>query len=87
MTTPEGFKAEVRQLAAKMKTEVKEVHLRPMKSKWASCSSGGRLTFDTKLLDEPARFRKDVIVHELLHLTVSNHGKLFSVLHDSYKRA
>ena len=87
MISPEEFKTEVRQLASEMRTSAKEIHLRPMKIKWASCSSGGRLTFDTKLLEEAPKFRKDVIVHELLHLTVPNHGKLFSVLHDSYRRA
>lgn len=85
MISPDGFKAEVRRLAADMKTEAKEIHLRPMNSKWASCSSGGRLTFDTKLLSESKQFRREVISHELLHLTVPNHGKLFKVLHESYK--
>lgn len=86
MISPEEFKVEVRHLATGMKTEAREIHLRPMKNKWASCSSGGRLTFDTKLLDEPAKFRKDVIVHELLHLTIPNHGKMFKVLQRSYVR-
>jgi len=84
MISPEEFKTEVRQLASEMRTSTKEIHLRSMKSKWASCSSGGRLTFDTKLLDEPLRFRKSVIVHELLHLTIPNHGKMFKVLQKSY---
>lgn len=84
MISPEGFKTEVRQLASEMRTSAREIHLRPMKNKWASCSSGGRLTFDTKLLDEPLKFRKKVIVHELLHLTIPNHGKMFKVLQKSY---
>ncbi|MGB9864351.1 MAG: M48 family metallopeptidase, partial [Candidatus Saccharicenans sp.] len=41
------------------------------------CSSKGRLTFDTELLKQPARFRAEVIVHELLHLKIPNHGPLF----------
>ena len=84
MISPEEFKAEVRQLAAEMKANTREIHLRAMKNKWASCSSGGRLTFDTKLLSEPKQFRREVISHELLHLTVPNHGKLFKTLHRSY---
>jgi len=48
-----------------------------MKTKWASCSSRGRLTFDTGLLRQPAEFRARVIVHELLHLRLPNHGPLF----------
>ena len=55
-----------------------------MKRKWASCSSKGNLTFDTDLLDQPAEFRRKVIVHELLHLKVPNHGKLFKALEKVY---
>ena len=32
------------------------------------------------LLREPLRFREEVVVHELLHLLVPNHGKLFRAL-------
>ncbi|BCX05880.1 MAG: hypothetical protein KatS3mg053_3818 [Candidatus Roseilinea sp.] len=63
---------------------VREIHLRPMKRKWASCSSRGRLTFDTNLLRQPAEFRCEVIVHELLHLKVPNHGKVFKALLNAY---
>ncbi len=84
MIAPDEFKTEVVRMAKEMKTEAKEIHIRPMKNKWASCSSGGRLTFDTKLLSESEEFRREVISHELLHLTVQNHGKLFKVLHESY---
>lgn len=48
-----------------------------MRKKWASCSTEGRLTFSRDLLAEPAEFREEVIVHELVHLLVPNHGKLF----------
>jgi predicted metal-dependent hydrolase len=48
-----------------------------MTQKWASCSTNGRLTFDTGLLQQPAPFRTHVIVHELVHLKVPGHGKLF----------
>jgi hypothetical protein len=44
---------------------------------WGSCSTAGRVTFDTDLLTQPAAFRHEVIVHELLHLKVPNHGRLF----------
>ena len=74
------FKGEVRAWASRIGVEPKEVHLRPMTKKWASCSSAGRLTFNTDLLGEPASFRAEVIVHELLHLKVPNHGKVFRAL-------
>lgn len=78
------FKAEVRTWAERIGVEPKEVHLRPMKRKWASCSSQGRLTFDTTLLRQPAEFRREVIVHELLHLKVPNHGPVFRSLLAAY---
>jgi hypothetical protein len=78
------FKAEVEAWARRIGVAPKEIRLRPMKRKWASCSSHGRLTFDTALLRQPARFRAEVIAHELLHLKVPNHGKLFRVLLDSF---
>lgn len=77
ITSPEAFKAEVRIWADRLKVHPKSVHLRPMRRKWASCSALGRLTFDTGLLHHPPDFRTEVIVHELLHLRIPNHGKLF----------
>lgn len=63
---------------------ISEIQIRPMKRKWASCSSRGRLTFDTALLHQPAEFRREVIVHELLHLKIPNHGRLFKALLKAY---
>jgi predicted metal-dependent hydrolase len=80
----EVFKAEVRRWADRIGVEAKEIHVRDMTRKWASCSSRGRLTFDVDLLREPTEFRSEVIVHELVHLKVPNHGKLFRNLVRSY---
>ncbi len=80
----EIFKAEVRAWARRIGVEPKEIRLRPMKRKWASCSSRGTLTVDPTLLTQPARFRTEVIIHELLHLKVPNHGRLFKALLRSY---
>jgi len=79
------FRAEVEAWARKLGVTPREVRFRPMKRKWASCSSHGRLTFDTDLLRQPAEFRREVIIHELLHLKVPNHGRLFRVLLAAYK--
>jgi predicted metal-dependent hydrolase len=74
------LKAEVASLARQVGVAPKEIHVRPMARKWASCSSVGRLTFDAGLLRRPASFRREVILHELLHLKVPNHGRLFRAL-------
>ncbi len=42
------------------------------------------LTFGSKLFHQPTGFRARVIVEELLHLKVPNHGKLFKALLRSY---
>ncbi len=78
------FKAEVRAWAKRIGVSPREIHIRPMTRKWASCSSRGRLTFDTGLLSQPAEVRAEVIVHELLHLKIPHHGKLFSSLLRAY---
>ncbi len=78
------FKAEVKAWARRIGVEPMEIHVRPMRRKWASCSSRGRLTFDTELLRQPAAFRSEAIVHELLHLKVPNHGRLFRSLVRAY---
>ena len=80
----ELFKAEIRAMATKMEVEPQSITLRPMKRKWASCSSKGNLSFDIELLHQAASFRRKVIVHELLHLKVPNHSKLFKVLEAMY---
>jgi predicted metal-dependent hydrolase len=74
------FKDEVRAWAQRIGVSPREVHLRPMRRKWASCSSNGRVTFNTELLRQGADFRAEVIAHELLHLRVPNHGALFRAL-------
>ncbi len=55
-----------------------------MKKKWASCSPAGRIYLSSDLSSELTRFRDVVIVHELLHLRIQNHGKLFKSLLNSF---
>jgi predicted metal-dependent hydrolase len=80
----DAFKAEVEAWAKKIGVKLKEIHVRPMKRKWASCSTSGRVSFAEDLLFNQRRFRNEVIVHELLHLKVPNHGKLFKALLKAY---
>lgn len=71
------FLAEVEAWAKRIAVRPKSVQLRPMARKWGSCSTAGRVTFDSGLLRQHAAFRKRVIVEELLHLRIPNHSKLF----------
>jgi predicted metal-dependent hydrolase len=42
------------------------------------------LTFSRDLLREQGAFQEAVVVHELLHLRVPNHGRLFKSLMSAY---
>jgi len=63
-----------------LKVNVRRVQIREMRNKWGSCSTKGVLTLNKKLMDMPLKFVEYVIVHELLHLVVPNHGKTFKTL-------
>ncbi len=78
------FKLKVQQWAEKLDVQVTSIAIRSMKNKWASCSTNGRLNFDTTLLELQSDLQDYVIVHELLHLRVPNHGKLWKVLMMAY---
>lgn len=73
----ERFRAEVAAWAIKLKVAPAQVRVQAMTRKWASCSTTGRITFSRDLLRRPRLFRDYVIAHELLHLRIPNHGKLF----------
>lgn len=79
-----NFKAEVHRWAGRIKVRPAQVRIQRMTKKWASVSTRGRVCFSTELLTQPRRFREYVIVHELLHLRVPNHGKLFKSLLKAY---
>jgi predicted metal-dependent hydrolase len=72
----EEFKARVLEWAAKLEVNAKSIFIRPMRRKWASCSTGGTLSFNDELLEMKPDLGDYVMVHELLHFSVPNHGKL-----------
>ncbi len=78
------MREEIRQWAEKIGVRPKRVQIQRMTRKWASCSETGRVCFSIDLLDEAPDFREVVIVHELLHLQVPNHGRLFKSLMNAY---
>ena len=74
------FKSQVLQWAGKLGVEVRSLAIRPMRNKWASCSTAGNLNFNAELLQMEKALGDYVIVHELLHFSVPNHGKLWKSL-------
>ena len=76
--------AEVGGWASRLRVEPQRVYVQSMKKKWASCTPSGRLYFSSDLIGEAPEFREVVIVHELLHLRIRNHGKLFKGLLNAF---
>jgi predicted metal-dependent hydrolase len=76
----EEFKADVKEWANRLGVKARSLYVRPMRHKWASCSTAGNLTFNAELLELDRELGNYVIVHELLHFFVPNHGRLWKSL-------
>ena len=76
----EEFKSRVAEWATRLDVKVRALYVRPMRNKWASCSTNGTLSFNDELLGMARDLGDYVIVHELLHFSVPNHGKLWKSL-------
>jgi predicted metal-dependent hydrolase len=74
------LQARVREWAVKLDANVATIYVRPRRRKWASCSTTGNLNLNTELLGMDCELGDYVIVHELLHFSVPNHGKLWKSL-------
>jgi predicted metal-dependent hydrolase len=74
------FKDKVHEWARKLDVDARSIYIRPMRRKWASCSTAGTLSFNDELLGMARDLGDYVIVHELLHFSVPNHGKLWKSL-------
>ena len=73
-----------RDWATRMNVRLRQIHVRPMRTKWASVSTAGRLTLNTELIELPPALGEFVIVHELVHLLAPNHGKVFKSFMHAY---
>lgn len=63
-----------------LNVDLKLVAVRPMARKWASCSTRGTVSLSTDVLRLEDDLVDYIIVHELLHLVVPNHGRLWKAL-------
>ncbi len=66
--------------ASRLTVRTPKIRIQRMSRKWGSCSTSGTLTLAADLTGREAGFQDFVIVHELLHFRVPNHGKLFKAL-------
>lgn len=66
--------------AVKLRVNPKVIRVQRMSRKWGSCSSVGTITLAADLVERDQCFQDFVIVHELLHLRLSTHGRMFKAL-------
>lgn len=66
--------------AARLRVNPKVIRVQDMRKKWGSCSSAGTVTLASDLAEQEPGFQDYVIVHELLHLRLSTHGRVFKAL-------
>jgi predicted metal-dependent hydrolase len=66
--------------ASKLKVTPRLVRVQRMTRKWGSCSTRGTITLAADLIERDGRFQDFVVAHELPHLRVPNHGRLFKAL-------
>lgn len=63
-----------------LRVNPKVIRVQEMRRKWGSCSSAGTITLASDLAFLEFAFQDYVIVHELLHLRFSTHGRVFKAL-------
>jgi len=72
------------ELATRHGFEYNRVFVRAQKTKWGSCSGNQNINLNLKLVDLPQELMDYVILHELVHLKIKNHGRKFWEELDSY---
>ena len=77
---PSAIRARVEYWARRLNVRPRRIRIQPMTRKWGSCSKSGTVTLATDLADQHPSFQDFVIAHELLHLRVPTHGRLFKAL-------
>ena len=70
--------------SGRLNVQPRQVRVQSMTRKWGSCSMSGIITLANDLADQEDGFQDFVIAHELLHLRVPNHGRLFKALMTAY---
>lgn len=67
----------VTELAARHGFQIKELKIRQMKSRWGSCTARKSINLNSWLIMLPEHLSDYVILHELVHTRVPNHGARF----------
>lgn len=71
--------------APRLRVRVAGYFLQRMRTKWGSCNHAARtIRLNTELVKKPRDLLEYVVVHELAHLRVPNHGERFVALMDEH---
>ncbi len=65
------------ELADKHGFTYNKVTIRHQKSRWGSCSSQNNISLNIAIARLPDKLRDYVILHELVHIRVKNHSRVF----------
>ncbi len=65
------------ELAAETRVPVTEVAVRNQRTRWGSCTAGGVISLNWRLVQAPLFVRDYIIYHELMHLREMNHSTRF----------
>lgn len=81
----------VRLFASILGVKYRKVYIRFQRTKWASCSKKGNLSFNLMLMALPENLRDYIIIHELAHLREPRHTRRFwgviGMYYPDYKKA
>lgn len=65
------------ELSAETGVDLKSVSVRNQRARWGSCSAGGSVSLNWRLVQTPDTVRDYIIYHELMHLREMNHSDRF----------
>ncbi|MFA9452496.1 MAG: M48 family metallopeptidase [Candidatus Aminicenantaceae bacterium] len=74
----------VKELAGLYGFTYNRIFIRCQRTRWGSCSGKNNLNLNLKLASLPEMLRDYVILHELMHTRIKNHGKNFWQELDKY---
>lgn len=73
----EELQPRIASIAVGMGVSYSRIWVRDLKYRWGSCSPGGTLSFNWRIIQAPMVVIDYLIVHELAHLLVANHSDDF----------
>lgn len=71
------LKNRLKELGKKYNYDYNKISFRKQKTRWGSCSSKNNISLNMKLMHLPEFLIDYVLIHELVHTSVKNHGKSF----------